>query len=596
MDKFISMWKVREIADKVTNVVMNYTEIEGKVREATNDDPWGPTGVLMQELAHATFTYEHFPEVMSMLWRRMLQDNKTNWRRTYKATLLLTYLVKNGSERVVTSAREHIYDLRSLENYTFVDENGKDQGVNVRHKVRDLIEFIQDDDRLREERKKAKKNKDKYIGMSSDAMSGMKSFDDFRHRESFNTSKSHEEKGYSDQTEYDYQYEYERGDDSDNESSGNKNAKRYRDKERSSSPSTAAASSAIESVVTTPPSLKLDDKKPISVKAPVSITKAVGTASSARTTKKGINMGAASNYGKNSDLGINSPTHRNTHNEDLFGTSDTSKVSAAKTKSIIEDIFNDANDDFNPRADEPAPKVSSTGDFGDFESAFGNQPQAPIITSTITAKPVVDSDFADFSSAFDSSQASLTQQSTAAVSLDNDNFLFSTSPQPTTATILPQTNSTNNNLLSADLFGNSVLTSTFTTSQASSNKDLLSDFGDLTLNPSTQGNILQPVAPLSFNSNNNGTSNNDSTKKQQPTVVGSTWSNVNIDLDNLMGKKNIKGPSVSMNQMKSANTSPVKSPLSANVMSPTMNSNFAFNQSNNNNNNNNNFNQFNAFQ
>ena len=33
-----------------------------------------------------------------------------------------------------------------------------------------MIEFIQDDDRLREERKKAKKNKDKYVGMSSDSM------------------------------------------------------------------------------------------------------------------------------------------------------------------------------------------------------------------------------------------------------------------------------------------------------------------------------------------------------------------------------------------------------------------------------------------
>lgn len=65
---------------------MNYTEIEGKVREATNDEPWGPTGPLMQELAHSTFTYEHFPEVMSMLWKRMLQDNKTNWRRTYKVS------------------------------------------------------------------------------------------------------------------------------------------------------------------------------------------------------------------------------------------------------------------------------------------------------------------------------------------------------------------------------------------------------------------------------------------------------------------------------------------------------------------------------
>ena len=40
--------------------------------------------------------------------------------------------MRNGSERVVTSAREHIYDLRSLENYTYVDECGKDLGINVR--------------------------------------------------------------------------------------------------------------------------------------------------------------------------------------------------------------------------------------------------------------------------------------------------------------------------------------------------------------------------------------------------------------------------------------------------------------------------------
>lgn len=51
-----------------------------------------------------------------------------------------------------------------------LDENGKDQGVNVRQKVKEMVEFVQDDDRLREERKKAKKNKDKYIGVSSDSM------------------------------------------------------------------------------------------------------------------------------------------------------------------------------------------------------------------------------------------------------------------------------------------------------------------------------------------------------------------------------------------------------------------------------------------
>ncbi|XP_056117795.1 clathrin interactor 1a [Rhinichthys klamathensis goyatoka] len=181
----LNMWKVRELVDKATNVVMNYTETESKVREATNDDPWGPSGQLMGEIARATFMYEQFPEVMNMLWTRMLKDNKKNWRRVYKSLLLLAYLIRNGSERVVTSAREHLYDLRSIESYHCVDENGKDQGVNVRQKVKEMLEFVQDDDRLREERKKAKKNRDKYIGVSSDSMSGFRySEDRFDFRES----------------------------------------------------------------------------------------------------------------------------------------------------------------------------------------------------------------------------------------------------------------------------------------------------------------------------------------------------------------------------------------------------------------------------
>ena len=66
-----------------TNVVMNYSEVEAKVREATNDDTWGPHGTLMNEIAKYTFTYESYPEVMAMLWKRMLESKK-NWRRIYK--------------------------------------------------------------------------------------------------------------------------------------------------------------------------------------------------------------------------------------------------------------------------------------------------------------------------------------------------------------------------------------------------------------------------------------------------------------------------------------------------------------------------------
>lgn len=54
--------------------------------------------------------------------------------------------------------------------------------------MRELIDFIQDDEKLRDERKKAKKNKDKYIGMSSDAM-GMK-FNARGYNENWNTPRA----------------------------------------------------------------------------------------------------------------------------------------------------------------------------------------------------------------------------------------------------------------------------------------------------------------------------------------------------------------------------------------------------------------------
>lgn len=117
----------------------------------------------------------------------------------------------------MTSAREHIYDLRSLENYTFVDENGKDQGINVRHKVRDLIDFIQDDEKLREERKKAKKNKDKYVGLSADAATrfggssgGFSGGGGGGYRDSY-------DRGYEENKDHDYDGEKE---DSDNDNYG----------------------------------------------------------------------------------------------------------------------------------------------------------------------------------------------------------------------------------------------------------------------------------------------------------------------------------------------------------------------------------------
>lgn len=100
------------------------------MREATSDEAWGPHGTVMKEIAQMTFKYELFNEVMNALWKRVFQPEKDKWRSTYKALVMLAYLMRNGSDKVVSSCRDHLFDLKSLEGFSYVDEKGKDQGVN----------------------------------------------------------------------------------------------------------------------------------------------------------------------------------------------------------------------------------------------------------------------------------------------------------------------------------------------------------------------------------------------------------------------------------------------------------------------------------
>ena len=78
---------------------------------------------------------------------------------------LLEFLIKNGSERVIDDARQHLSLLKMLRQFQFTDQNGKDQGVNVRNRAKELAELLSDVDRIRAERKKARANRNKFGGV-----------------------------------------------------------------------------------------------------------------------------------------------------------------------------------------------------------------------------------------------------------------------------------------------------------------------------------------------------------------------------------------------------------------------------------------------
>lgn len=159
---------------QVKNIVHNYSEAEIKVREATSNDPWGPPSSLMSEIADLTFNTVAFAEVMGMIWRR-LNDSGKNWRHVYKALTLLDYLIKTGSEKVAHQCRENLYTIQTLKEFQYIDRDGKDQGINVREKVKQLMGLLKDEERLKQERAYALKTKERMslegMGISSSSNS-----------------------------------------------------------------------------------------------------------------------------------------------------------------------------------------------------------------------------------------------------------------------------------------------------------------------------------------------------------------------------------------------------------------------------------------
>ncbi|KAK4692073.1 epsin, partial [Lecanoromycetidae sp. Uapishka_2] len=167
-----------KVVRSVKNVTKGYSHVQVKVRNATSNDPWGPTGTEMSEISQLTFngyavsgfaarhpnvsSSNDFYEIMDMLDKRM-NDKGKNWRHVLKSLKVLDYCLHEGSELVVTWARKNVYIIKTLREFQYVDDDGKDVGQNV--SAKELTSLILDEERLRTERSDRKTWKSRVTGI-----------------------------------------------------------------------------------------------------------------------------------------------------------------------------------------------------------------------------------------------------------------------------------------------------------------------------------------------------------------------------------------------------------------------------------------------
>jgi len=159
--KDLSIDSIRNAAEDAFNQVKPKNEVETRVYEVLSHKNWGASSSVLNDIARDTYDPEKFPQVTRLMWDALENQRPAAWRLVFKGLSLLEHLIKNGSERCVDDARNHGHTIKALHQFNYY-EGTVDRGHGVREKSKQIAEIMGDDERIREERQKAKKLREKF--------------------------------------------------------------------------------------------------------------------------------------------------------------------------------------------------------------------------------------------------------------------------------------------------------------------------------------------------------------------------------------------------------------------------------------------------
>ena len=147
------------ILDQAKGLVAKKTELEKTLDQALSNENWGASGTMLADIAQASYNENDYKVITDAIWKTLAVQPKY-WKQIFKALNLIDHLIRNGSPRIIDDTRDRIEKLRALQDFSFKEQQ-YERGNGIREKASLIIELLDDDSRLRFERKKAKELKQK---------------------------------------------------------------------------------------------------------------------------------------------------------------------------------------------------------------------------------------------------------------------------------------------------------------------------------------------------------------------------------------------------------------------------------------------------
>ncbi|KZV34485.1 ENTH/VHS family protein [Dorcoceras hygrometricum] len=149
--------------------------------EATNGDPGGPDAQTLKLISRSAFELDDYWRIVEILHKRLVRFERRFWRESYKAVVVLEYLMTHGPGSVADEFQTDRDVIKEMENFQHVDERGFNWGETVREKAERVLKLLEKGPLLKEERDRARK-----------ISRGIQGFGSFHHRTSSGQGTQHE--------------------------------------------------------------------------------------------------------------------------------------------------------------------------------------------------------------------------------------------------------------------------------------------------------------------------------------------------------------------------------------------------------------------
>nr|XP_011462275.1 PREDICTED: clathrin interactor EPSIN 1 [Fragaria vesca subsp. vesca] len=147
------------------------TPAELWAEEATNGEPCSPDAKTMTKLAAASFEMEDYWRIVDILHRKLYNVDWKEWRQSYKALVLLEFLLTHGPVDFAEEFQGDSEVIQELGSFKYIDDRGFDWGSCMQKKSDQILVLLRGGPTLREARYKALKLTNEIQGFGSSVSS-----------------------------------------------------------------------------------------------------------------------------------------------------------------------------------------------------------------------------------------------------------------------------------------------------------------------------------------------------------------------------------------------------------------------------------------